>query len=531
MKIRILILAQFFAFISIAQITPRISSVKVFSSGAEISREENIKVKSGIDTLKITGLSPFLRQQTIQAKINGVKILDIDFKISHLNNTKDEPKLAQVKSQIKQVERDLLNLGDELAYLEIEYDLVLSNKKINDKGVLDVDDLKDFVFYYKNNLPILIRKITDQKEQINKFREVLSKLKKEEKELQRVKSEKTGQLEILYKAPQNRQTKLELSYHVYNCGWSPLYNLRASNIGEPVNFEYNALIYQNTGINWEKCNLTIATGNPVLGGNKPELYAWGLNDQGYRKYGYAEYDADYRLQNKEVAEVISQEEISYAAKANRSISKSKQVVRTENLTFSSFEIPQKFSLNTGAGEKSVNIMKRELPASYQYYAVPKKSNGVFLLAQVTEWEKMPLIPGKSHIYFDETFVGKSYINPNTMSDTLDVSLGQDQSILVERKKLEDKCMNKTNIMGVTKTRGYEITVKNNRDKAINIQIVDQIPISKNSKIKVDHKLGDGWVLKEETGILEWNLEVPAGDKKSTSFEFEVKHPKKFNVPL
>jgi len=113
MKIRILILAQFFAFISIAQITPRISSVKVFSSGAEISREENIKVKSGIDTLKINGLSPFLRQQTIQARINGVKILDIDFKISHLNNTKDEPKLAQVKSQIKQVERDVLDLGDE----------------------------------------------------------------------------------------------------------------------------------------------------------------------------------------------------------------------------------------------------------------------------------------------------------------------------------------------------------------------------------------------------------------------------------
>ncbi len=161
----------------------------------------------------------------------------------------------------------------------------------------------------------------------------------------------------------------------------------------------------------------------------------------------------------------------------------------------------------------------------------KKSNGVFLIAQVTNWEKLPLIPGKSHIYFNGTFVGKSFINPKSLNDTLDVSLGQDQSILVERKKQEEKCVNNSNIMGVTKSRGYDIIVKNNRNKLIKVQIIDQIPISKNNKIKVSYKLGDGWVLKEETGILEWNIEIPPGDKKSISFEFDIKHPKKFNVPL
>ena len=74
MKLKLILFAQVIYFVSFSQITPRINSIKVFSRGAEISRSENIKIKSGIDTLKITGLSPYLQDQTIQAKINGAQI-------------------------------------------------------------------------------------------------------------------------------------------------------------------------------------------------------------------------------------------------------------------------------------------------------------------------------------------------------------------------------------------------------------------------------------------------------------------------
>ena len=74
-------------------------------------------------------------------------------------------------------------------------------------------------------------------------------------------------------------------------------------------------------------------------------------------------------------------------------------------------------------------------------------------------------------------------------------------------------------------------MKNNRNKGIKIQIIDQIPISKSNKIKVNTKLGEGWSINEETGMLKWILEIPSGEKKSTTFEFEIKHPKKLNVPI
>ena len=523
MKFKIFLFAQVFTFLSLSQVTPKLKSVKLFSRGAEISRSENIKIKLGIDTLKLTGLSPFLENKTIQVKINGAQILDVKFGINYLKKKKDEPKLAKIKGQIKTIERDILDLNDQLSYLEVEYDLIISNKKISTEEIIDIEDVKDFVDYFQSKMPNLITKITDSKEQIKKFKKVKELLKKQESELQKVRSKKTGEIEILYKSKQNRQSSIDLSYHVYGCGWSPLYNMRASNIGEPIKFEYNAQVFQNTGVNWENCNLTIATGNPILGGNKPQLYTWSIGEYNYSNNLRGKYDKRKSLAFAAANEV---KEFDDEVEEDEEFGEVK-----ENLTFSSFKIPQTFSLNSGAGEKAVSLLKRKLPADYQYYAIPKKSNGVFLIAQVTEWEKMPLTPGKSHIYFDETFVGKSYINPSIMSDTLDISLGRDQNILITRTKQEGKCSNNASILGATKKRGYEINVKNNRNKAIKIQIIDQIPISKSNRIKITSKLGEGWSINEETGMLEWILEVPSGEKKSTTFEFEIKHPKKLSVPI
>lgn len=527
--INLVLLLQLLSIGIFAQITPKISTVKVFSQGAEIKRSQNIQIKQGIDTIKISGISPFINNNTIQAKIPGVKILDVKFTINYLKETKDKdkPKLKQLKSSIRQIDLDILNIKDQLEYLKVEYDLILVNQSIKGNSTLDVDDIKDFVFYYKKKLPELIKKITDNKHQLGKFQDVRNKLVKQQKELQKVKSSKTGEIEILVQSGKSIKSKLNISYHVYKCGWQPLYNMRASNIDLPINFEYNAMVFQNTGANWDGVKLTIATGNPVLNGSKPNLHPWRLNQQ-----SLSYFNSNLRLDNYESEEKVgSLNKSSDDKEPQTSHYRKRKAVQTQNLTFSSFQVPQLFSLNTGAGEKRVTLLKRDLPAAFHYYSVPKVNNDVFLIAEVTQLEKMPLIPGKYHIYFDETFVGKSFLNPKIMEDTFAISLGKDQSILVNRVKQEEKCMNNSTILGAVKKRGYQITVKNNRNEEISIEILDQVPISKNNKIKVDYKLGQDLKINEETGMLEWNLKIPANTKQSTFFEFEVKHPKKLNIAL
>lgn len=505
-----------------------IDQVQVFSNGAEIIRNGNARLSGGVDTIVVEGVSPFVNQNTIQGKIEGARILDVWFNVNYSKSPENSPALQKVKLDIKQVEVDILNVKDQLTYLEFEYDLIHTNKQIRGNNTLDIDDIKDFVFYYKSKLPSLIKEITNNKQQLKKFEEVLRKLKQQERELQNQPVQQTGEIFFVVQSS-NKSATIEVKYHVSRCGWSPLYNLRADKLNEPIQFEYNAMVYQNTGVNWEQCNLIIATGNPVLNGNKPELYPWRLREVTPVLRGF--YDSDLEQESDNFAGSKKLREVSAGALYDSAIKSNQKPIQQKQLTFSSFIIPAKFSLNSGAKNKRVNILEKSLPATFNYYAVPKLNNGVFLVANITEWEKLPLIPGKSQIYFDGTFVGKSYINPATMEDTLTLSLGQDKSILVERKKQEDQCINGSNMLGAYKKRAYSFQIKNNRDKAIQIKVMDQVPISGDNKIKVNYDLGTGWVIKEETGILEWNLEVPANEKASNIVKYEVKHPKRMKIAL
>jgi hypothetical protein len=57
-KINLVLLLQLLSIGVFAQVTPKISAVKVFSQGAEIKRSQNIQIKQGIDTIKISGILP-----------------------------------------------------------------------------------------------------------------------------------------------------------------------------------------------------------------------------------------------------------------------------------------------------------------------------------------------------------------------------------------------------------------------------------------------------------------------------------------
>ena len=63
--------------------------------------------------------------------------------------------------------------------------------------------------------------------------------------------------------------------------------------------------------------------------------------------------------------------------------------------------------------------------------------------KIINWEELNLIPGESRVFFDGSYLGRSFIDPNITSDTLLFSLGKDKSIVMTRKKLKDKTKEKS----------------------------------------------------------------------------------------
>jgi uncharacterized protein (TIGR02231 family) len=150
---------------------------------------------------------------------------------------------------------------------------------------------------------------------------------------------------------------------------------------------------------------------------------------------------------------------------------------------------------------------------------------VFLLAQIADWEKLNLLPGEANIIFEGTYIGKSFVDPSSTQDTLNLTMGRDKRVVVKREKLMD--FSSVKFLGSNKKQifTYEITVKNNKKEAINILLKDQYPLSQNKEIEVELLQSDGAAVNTETGVVNWKLQLAPNESKKVRISYSVKYPK------
>lgn len=186
-----------------------------------------------------------------------------------------------------------------------------------------------------------------------------------------------------------------------------------------------------------------------------------------------------------------------------------------------YTILSKISIPTDGMDHRVCIGSFDLNASYEYHVIPKIDPSVYLAAQVSGWEKLNLMSGESNIYFDGTFMGKSYLDVNSTKDTLSFSFGKDNKISVERTRIKEKSKSKT--IG-TRQRfevTWEIKVKNNGGAMIPLIVKDQFPISNNADIKVKNGEFPSGNLDQKTGIITWSLLKGIIGLQSFTFDYSV----------
>lgn len=196
-----------------------------------------------------------------------------------------------------------------------------------------------------------------------------------------------------------------------------------------------------------------------------------------------------------------------------------------------FVITTPFSVPSDNADHRVAIAVYDMPASYEYHTVPKLDPSVFLVAQISGWEKLHLMDGESNMYFDGTYIGKSFIHTNSTKDTLSFSLGKDRKVIVERKRSEEK--SKTRASG-NRTR-YEVqwdfSVRNNGNATIPFIMKDHFPLPVNADIKVKNGEYPGAFLDEKTGILTWKKVLTRGETVTWFFGYTVDYSNSYPIHL
>jgi uncharacterized protein (TIGR02231 family) len=128
-------------------------------------------------------------------------------------------------------------------------------------------------------------------------------------------------------------------------------------------------------------------------------------------------------------------------------------------------------------------------------------------------------------------VGKSTLNVNQLKDTLTISLGTDNSILVKREKRKDFTSKKVIGANKTDTFSFLLSIRNNKSNMVKITLNDQIPVSSNSDINVDPIELSGGKIDRQSGEIKWEFEIKPQETKQVILTYSVKYPKDKTVIL
>ena len=506
--------------------TAKVKNVTVYFNSAEISQTKNATLPKGTSEIVIKNVADYLNENTVQIGApSNVTVLSVQFTnnyISEYEIDENSPAIKKVRDSISLVEKEIRKVNNAKVAESKTIELLDKNQQVSGVNAgLSVLELTKMVDYYKTTRNQISNNVDTLDEKIKKLNEVLSDLRNK-LVINTQKEEKTSKGKLVIQVMNETAGKVDfdINYLTNNANWKPFYDLRANNISEPIEMMYKAQVVQNTGIDWKQVKLTLSSGNPNQNNQAPLLNAWFL------RYGYdrnARYSNDDAKSNS-LEEVVV---VGYGTKAKEldKSSVSNYTTIQENQLNISFDIEIPYDILSNGKAHSVALKEINLPATYKYYAAPRVEKEAFLLAEISDYSKYNLLQGEANIIFEGMYVGKTFINPNQTSDTLNLSMGRDKKISIKREKVVDKSGTKFLSSKKEQTFTYDITIRNNKKEMVELLLKDQYPLSPDKEIEIELKESDGAKINTETGILTWNLKLKPNETKVIRISYKVKYPK------
>ena len=522
----------------------QLESARVYYNGAELTQKAQLKLPKGMSEVVITNVSDQLNENTIQVgTISDVTVMSVQFSnqyIDEYDNAQNSPLTKPLRDSIAIVELSLERITNEinadLQTVQLLDDNVgdMSENKV--LSVSSVAEMTKWVDYYKSKRQELQNGIylkKKEKEKIEfKWNDLKSKLA-----LGASSSGKTSQGKLIVQVMNAKEGEVpfRVNYLTNRAQWVPSYDLRIDKVGAPIKMMYKAQVVQTSGIDWRNVKLSLTSGMVNQNTSIPQWNNWFIgyvpeSTSDYVRVGAISYESDSgngvsrmiegRAEGVTVTNV-SPKQVSYSER--QTMAEYTNVVESQlNVTF---DISIPYSIVSNGKKHSVDLNTFEMKGDYLYYSVPKLDATAYLVAKVADYSKHNLLPGDANVIFDGMNVGKTFLNTENTDETLRLNLGKDPKVSLERILVSDKSGTKTLSSKKEQSFTYEITVKNNKNEAVDIQVEDQFPLSTDTSIEVTLNETSGAEVDNEKGLLKWNVNLKPNESKKIRFSYQIRYNK------
>jgi uncharacterized protein (TIGR02231 family) len=528
----LLILASVFTFAE-TRLPSRISEATVYRSGAKLTNVASVRLTAGSNQIVFEKLPVDMNPNSVQVRIEGkADLLSAFFRQATVElNQPNGTAIKNLQDSIEMVNDRILRMAAETEILGKEEASLQDNQKrvgAGEHSTLSVTDWKEMSQYYHTRLTEIKNRQLELTFLRRKEDRLMAAMHERLNNLNRRETQTSGELVLQIESAVAQTLNISCIYFITQASWTPAYDLRAESIDKPLRMVYKAVVSQQSGFDWQGIKLKLSSARPLSNNNRPILTPQ------YIDYYVAHYPRPYDNPAAgapanvfNLAQSRSADAKSVGELTKEEISVDEVVTEAEeNPSGEEFAVTAPQSIVSGAEPQTVRYKEEQLDALYQYHATPKLDPGVFLLAKIPNYGKYGLLSGTAQIFFKDTYVGQSEIDTKTVSDTLLLSLGRDEDISIKRVKPTDLAYTPKFLNNYKKELiAYDIVVKNNKKIPVNIEILDQIPVPRQSEISVELEEKGGAQYDADFGKLLWRLDVPAFGSKTVRFKYWIKYPK------
>jgi hypothetical protein len=593
-----------------------IHNVTVFSSGARIERNSTVSILPGKTEISFVALSNQLDPQSVQLKA------DANITLLSVQSTKDFLSARKIDQEEKNFMERMAGLKDkielDLKMLEVyknEEAMLIKNQSIGGTTGVKTTELKDALDLQRERLTVayqrqleIQKRVFEEKMDLERFKSQLAEMSKKRDSINYI-------VTALVESKDAKNVTFQLSYNIKDAGWYPTYDVRISEVTEPLEVLMNANVFQRSGESWKEISLTLSTGNPNDNATPSPMQPWmlGFFDPGiaYSNRGKVQGTATGRVTNEKGEPLVGAtvilkgtqrrvvtdangffriqdfgynssmvvSEIGYESREvviqpgyfavalkestqelkdvvvlgysslqgqvaslslveeNNGFNEKKQSIQTVSVatqyqpTTMEYKLDEIYTVETDGKTTTIGIKQFQIPALYDYLTAPKIDPSVFLTTKIINWQNYDLQPGEASLYYEGSYLGKTYIDLGAAADTLSLALGKDNGIKISRKLIKEYSSKRFIGSNRTENKQYEISVKNGKQVAVNININDQFPVSTTKEIEVEDQKASEAKVDKETGMITWAISLRPGEEKKIYLSYLVKYPRDKKVVL
>ena len=497
----------------------KIKQVNVFFNQALVERTSNLNLGPGSYQLVFGKLSPFIIANSVELKVpNGVVIQSVTTQKVGSGKEAKPQEIKLLEDSLERVNNELFLVQSDLESLQLQRELLLSNKQIGGTNGLKAEELEDVLGIYSAKLAEFknskLRLAQTEKNliiQADALIQLLAQYTQGNLSL----NQEIIAIVVVEKAVVN--APMALKYMVSEVNWLPIYDVRVNKIGAPITFVLKANITQSSGEDWQDVRLNVSDVDAHSQAVMPTIGPYFLRFEQPRVYKTME--GTYGGSRMDAPMLM--EMMDSVATANLTYFTPPEIIRTP--TGINFETSVPYSIPSDGRSHQVELTRFELPAVFKLMTIPKLDERLFVNTAVQCNDLLNQISAEANIYYEGSFTGTGYINRQE-NDTMLFTLGQEKRVVIKRSKISDQ--SSKSVFGGTKREKslWQIQIINTSSEAIEIEVLDQVPVSTDKEIEVKVLQIGGALHETESGKLSWKLKLLPKQEQKLRFEYEISYP-------